>query len=193
MRVRLRTLLILVAVVALLFGCGFGPGRWLIYRDQYRQRACTHAAAEQLWKGTLPDASYRDRWGAERLEHFRKYPDMPLASMKYPDDNKKYHLPPESFQPFWAPREQWSSRLAAHRAYTDQIRQNLAYDRQMRLKYERASRSPWILVFPDPTPPAPPVDPMLHEAREPAYDPARPDQKQTKKGHHSLWYSITSL
>jgi hypothetical protein len=175
MRVRLRTFLILVAVVALLFVGGLGPVSWLIYRDRYRQRAGAHAAAEQLWKGTLPDASYRDRWGAERLDHLQKHPDMPMASMKYPDDNTQYHLPPESFQPFWAPREQWSSRLAAHRAYTEQIRQNLSYHRQMRLKYESASRSPWFLVFPDPTPPAQPVDPMLHEKREPAYDPARLD------------------
>lgn len=148
LRIKLRSGLILVAVVALILAPAVRLTKWYARRDRYRAMAYQHKICEYAYSQKSQQSEALDR-RAERVHEFLKglaaHQDLEERDIKryWPDDNPRYGMPPMAFRPFERPLFQWEAELRAHRAYTSKLRSLGEYHARMRRAYERAAASPW--------------------------------------------------
>jgi hypothetical protein len=127
LRFTVRRMMTLVAASAIALGCWLEVSRLRRVSAARRRDAASYAASEALARKFAQQSSQRRQEFLEEAERLRR-----------------------SDSPFASEMERVASRLADQ---SSSYRRNAAHWAMMHKKYERAARSPWFSLAPDPPPP----------------------------------------
>jgi type II secretory pathway pseudopilin PulG len=138
-----RGLMIAVAVVAILLGALSTGLAWKRKSDRYRQLAARYAQAEAM---AIRSMSSEDKSAelSRRLDEIRARLEGPRRAPVQKLTLFGYRLLPKR----WNPDEKEYEEMQNEKKERDRLR--IAWLAHMRKKYERAARSPWLPVAPDP-------------------------------------------
>jgi hypothetical protein len=139
LRFTLRLLMIAVAIIALTFGA---EQMWR-RREFLRSEAAAHALKEAFYSDLAQDLA-GDPGQAASLTATALLPDGTAVRFKGHGATRRPFYPPDGSVPADAATV---ARLVA------MCKQRAAHHSQLRRKYERAARNPWLGVPPNPRPP----------------------------------------
>ena len=147
LRMRLRTILVLVAASGLLCWVAANVTTWYLRRTTYRNLAGDHEAQAQSRTDQRNSEAYLHRMAAHYLPQFLAHPEVDVRR------NTADYLRSPSFHPFSGPRSDWQPAVDAHRRFIERLDRNVAYHTRMAEGYRRAFSAPWWGVPSEPPPP----------------------------------------
>src|SRR4051794_37039922 len=136
-RLTIRSLMIAVAAVAI-----------LIYGDQLRRRRDHFLLRASEYRSLELENLDGAKWLSSVADETEKMPDRRTMQL----DGHQHTLSPEGKEPFWKGPE---DALTFFQRSADSATRHGAYFGELRRKYERFARYPWLRCEPDP--PAPPL------------------------------------
>ena len=165
-RFRLRTLMILVAVVAVGIGGYFEAVRLTTLRARYQSTAESHAKMAAIYEDQVANSEA----GVKTSEEAVAYVDGILAEA----------LTPQRREYITARRDYFEQMVSFRQVQVQANRVLARYNAKLSLKYARATRRPWQGMSPDPPKPAEPshvaptrpVPPVNPERQPSVPDPA---------------------
>jgi hypothetical protein len=140
-----RRLMIAVAVVAVLLAVGLEAARLARISAARRRYAASCAASEVLARKRALGFSQSAKAAQTELHSIRSRPDLNVGG-----------LPPASWalldRSFLRLSESFETLASKLESSATSYSRNAAFWASMRRKYERAARSPWFAIEPDPPP-----------------------------------------
>jgi hypothetical protein len=173
-RFKIRLLMILVAVVALLLAGGIGAVGLVRRARHFSQMAAYHASQERFVLGKLPVMESALASSKQWAEVFARS----LERMRYRSRSSR-HFPdgPSGLEDTTRRLFEEFERSIQSVARSIQFTRGLAsFHARMKQKYERAASRPWRSVPPDPPPPTMPPEPPEPPA-QPDTSPRNPERR----------------
>ncbi len=143
MRFKLRTILLIMAVLGLL--CWVL--NWYLRRANYLALAEHHRAEAQSQRYRLNSEARLHRIASYDLSLLLAQPELDVRK------NTTDEVRSERFHPFAGPRSSWPAAIEAHRQLLLRIAARVAYHNRMEKAYHRAFAAPWWVPPSEPPPP----------------------------------------
>lgn len=159
-RFRIRTLMVVVAVVALVLFSAVEARRLYRLRKEYQRKVFMHRTLEEVFRGSASiirtaaakaeDRAVRIRRG--EVDEYQKVSDRIRAELKLEREDLSEFVKrnPETANTWAVSFEKFAKE---ERASADHEGVKADYHACLREKYERAARYPWLPVEPDPPEP----------------------------------------
>ncbi len=147
-RFHLKGLLVLVAVLALVFGGWLGYVRGVRRAEFYERAASSHAFAEQASIDMLKIHEYAIEIREQTLEDFQSHRESILTSSEY---EKHENLREKQLKSVDEWIEEARQHLAEARAQARKAAEEANHHADFHKKYKQAARFPWWSTLPEPS------------------------------------------